>query len=77
MSAHFRLSPDSGHIAASHSSATNRLARDEAADGGELRQAAGAVAQAAIPLNLRSALLDTDQQAGLGGTPSPPSRRPA
>jgi hypothetical protein len=31
MSAHFRLStPDSGHIAASHCSATNRLTRDEA-----------------------------------------------
>jgi hypothetical protein len=28
--AHFRLSPDSGHVAASHRSATNRLARDEA-----------------------------------------------
>jgi hypothetical protein len=28
--AHFCLSPDSGHIAASHCSATNRLARDEA-----------------------------------------------
>jgi hypothetical protein len=30
MSAHFRLSPDSRHIAASHCSATNRLTRDEA-----------------------------------------------
>jgi hypothetical protein len=28
--AHFRLSPDSGRIAASHRSATNRLTRDEA-----------------------------------------------
>ena len=28
--AHIRLSPDSGHIAASHRSATNRLTRDEA-----------------------------------------------
>jgi hypothetical protein len=28
--AHFRFSPDSGHIAASHRSATNRLTRDEA-----------------------------------------------
>jgi hypothetical protein len=26
----FRFSPDSGHIAASHRSATNRLTRDEA-----------------------------------------------
>jgi hypothetical protein len=26
--AHFRLSPDSGHIAASHRSATNRLTRE-------------------------------------------------
>jgi hypothetical protein len=28
--AHFRFSPDFGHIAASHHSATNRLTRDEA-----------------------------------------------
>ena len=28
--AHFRFSPDSGHIAASRRSATNRLTRDEA-----------------------------------------------
>jgi hypothetical protein len=28
--AHFRFSPDSGHIPASHRSATNRLTRDEA-----------------------------------------------
>jgi hypothetical protein len=28
--AHFHFSPDSGHIAASHRSATNRLTRDEA-----------------------------------------------
>jgi hypothetical protein len=28
--AHFRFSPDSGHIAASRRSATNRLPRDEA-----------------------------------------------
>jgi hypothetical protein len=28
--AHFRVSPDSGRIAASHRSATNRLTRDEA-----------------------------------------------
>jgi hypothetical protein len=28
--AHFRFSPDSGHIAASHRSATNRLTRDKA-----------------------------------------------
>jgi hypothetical protein len=36
--------PIPGHIAASHCSATKRLARDEAADGGELRQAARAAA---------------------------------
>jgi hypothetical protein len=40
--AHFRFSPDSGHIAASHRSATKSAdARRGAADGGELRQAAG------------------------------------
>ena len=43
--AHFRFSPDSGHIAASHRSATKSAdARRGAADGGELRQAAGAAA---------------------------------
>ena len=43
--AHFRISPDSGHIAASHRSATKSAdARRGAAVGGELRQAAGAVA---------------------------------
>jgi hypothetical protein len=46
--ARFRFSPDSGHAAASRRSATNRLTRDEArAVGGELRQAAGAVASVA------------------------------
>ena len=46
--ARFRFSPDSGHIAASHRSATKSAdARRGAADGGELRQAAGAVALAA------------------------------
>jgi len=37
--AHFRFSPDSGHIAASHRSATKTAdARRGAADGGELHQ---------------------------------------
>ena len=43
--AHFRFSPDSGHIAASHRSATKSAdARRGAAHGGELHQAAGAAA---------------------------------
>jgi hypothetical protein len=43
--AHFRFSPDSGHIAASHRSATKSVdARRGAADGGELHQVAGAAA---------------------------------
>ena len=43
--AHFRFSPNSGRIAASHRSATKSAdARRGAADGGELRQAAGAAA---------------------------------
>jgi len=42
--AHFRLSPDSGGIAASHRLATNPVdAERGAADGGELCQAAGAL----------------------------------
>jgi len=43
--AHFRFPPDSGHLAASHRSATKSAdARRGAAHGGELRQAAGAAA---------------------------------
>jgi hypothetical protein len=46
--ARFRLSPNSGHIAASHRSATKSAdARRGAAVGGELRQAAGAAASVA------------------------------
>ena len=46
--AHFHFSPDSGHIAASHRSATKSAdARRGAADDGELRQAAGAAASVA------------------------------
>ena len=42
--AHFRFSPDSGRIASSHRSATKSAdARRDAAAGGELRQAAGAL----------------------------------
>jgi hypothetical protein len=44
----FRFSPNSGHIAASHRSATkSAVARRDAAVGGELRRAAGAVASVA------------------------------
>jgi Cyclic nucleotide-binding domain len=46
--AHFRFSPDSGRIAASHRSANKSAdARRGAADDGELRQAAGAAASIA------------------------------
>jgi hypothetical protein len=46
--ARFRFSSDSAHIAASHRSATKSAdARRGAADGGEFRQAAGAVASVA------------------------------
>ena len=46
--ARFRFSPNSGHIAASHRSATKSAdARRGVADDGELRQAAGAVASVA------------------------------
>jgi hypothetical protein len=46
--AHFRFSPDFGHIAASHRSATKSAdARRGAAHGGELRQVAGAAASVA------------------------------
>jgi hypothetical protein len=45
--ARFRFSPNSGRIAASHRSATKSAdARRGAADGGELRQAAGVGAAA-------------------------------
>ncbi len=58
---------------------TNMLTKDEArrmaANFTKLPELA---AQAAIPLNLRGALLDGVYQARLGGTPSPSlSRRPA
>ena len=42
--AHFRFSPDSGHIAASHRSASKSAHARGAAHGGELHQAAGAAA---------------------------------
>jgi hypothetical protein len=45
--AHFRFSRDSGRVAASHRSATNRLTRDEARRMTVLRQAAAAVASVA------------------------------
>ena len=46
--AHFRFSPDSGHIAASHRSPTKSAdARRGAPVGGELRQAAAAAAPVA------------------------------
>ena len=69
--ARFRFSPNSGHLAALHRSATKSAdARRGAAVGGELRQAAGAAAWAAAdkravrrPADLRRAL--------------PPRRRPA
>src|ERR1700731_4792650 len=49
--AHFHFSPDSGHIAASHRSATKSAdARRGAAHGGELRQAAGGAAPKGMKL---------------------------
>ena len=66
--AHFRFSPDFGHIAASHRSATKSPdARRGAADDGELRQAAGAAALVAADkrrraIRLRSACRPHDAE---------------
>ena len=56
---HFRFSPNSEHIAASHRSATKSAdARRGAAHGGELRQGAGAAASVTTKLTITKFVAD-------------------